>query len=84
MVNKEAGNESTSKSIYTTLGHIPKGVYILLQRHLLTHVHWCLSIIAEIKNSIDVGITWYSIMSTNRWTDNDSVEHLNNEILFSC
>ena len=38
-VLQEDGNWSTSRSSYTTLRHIPKGCFILLQRHLLNHVH---------------------------------------------
>ena len=41
MVSWEYRNKSTSKSIYTTLGYMPKGCFILLKRHLLNHVHCC-------------------------------------------
>ena len=30
-----------SRPNYTTLGHTPKGLYTLLQRFLLAHVHCC-------------------------------------------
>jgi hypothetical protein len=33
-------NQSTSRSSYTTLGHIPKGYFILPQEHL-THIYSC-------------------------------------------
>lgn len=36
-----AGSRFTSRSSYTTLGHISKGCYILLLRHLLIRVHCC-------------------------------------------
>lgn len=38
-VPQEAGNRATSRSSYTTPGYISKGYFILLQRHLLKHVH---------------------------------------------
>jgi hypothetical protein len=39
---QEAGNLATSRSSYTTLGHITKGCFILSQRHLLNHGYCCL------------------------------------------
>ena len=41
VVLQEDENLSTSRSSYTTLGHIPKGCFILHQRHLLDHPHCC-------------------------------------------
>ena len=41
VVPQEAGNSSTTRSSYTNLGHLPKGLYILLQSELLVHVHCC-------------------------------------------
>jgi hypothetical protein len=38
-VPQEAGNRSTSRFSYTSLGHITKRRPILPQRHLLNHVH---------------------------------------------
>lgn len=38
---KKAGNRSTSRSIYTTLGHIPQRLYTLLQRYLIINAHCC-------------------------------------------
>lgn len=38
-VSREAGNRATSRSSYNTPGYISKGYFILLQRHLLNHVH---------------------------------------------
>lgn len=37
----EAGKRFTPRSSPTILVHIPKGLYILLQRHLFIHVHCC-------------------------------------------
>lgn len=39
ILSQEAGNRSTSRSTYTTLGHITKEPCILLQRQALIHVH---------------------------------------------
>lgn len=41
VVPQKAGNSCTSRSRYTTLGRIPEGLYILLQRYLLIYVHGC-------------------------------------------
>lgn len=41
MVPLEARNRSTPRNSYTTFGNKPKGLYILLQRHLLSCVHCC-------------------------------------------
>lgn len=30
---------STTSSSYTTLGHLPKGLHILLESYLIPHVH---------------------------------------------
>ena len=38
-VPQEAGNRSTSRFSYTTLRQMSKEQFILLQRHLLNHVH---------------------------------------------
>ena len=38
VIPQEDGNQSTSRSSYTTIGHIPKGCFILQKRHLLSHV----------------------------------------------
>ena len=38
-VPQKVGNQSTSRSSYTTLGHISKGHSILPQGHMLNHVH---------------------------------------------
>ena len=40
-VSQEAENQSASRSSYTTLGHIPKGLYVLQQTYLLIQVHCC-------------------------------------------
>ena len=40
VVPRENANRSTSRSYCITLGHIPKGYCILLQRHLLNHVNF--------------------------------------------
>ena len=37
----ESRNKSTKQPSSTPLGHLPKGLYILLQRYLLIHVHRC-------------------------------------------
>lgn len=39
----EHRNLSTSRSIYTILGHIPKGCFILSKGNLVKHVHWCIT-----------------------------------------
>lgn len=59
VVMQEAENRSISRSSYTTLGHIPKGLCILPQRSLLIHVP-CWSILI-IGNSLDV-TNWWMIM----------------------
>ena len=41
VVPQESGNRSTSRCSCTTLDLVPKGLYILLQRHWLKHVHCC-------------------------------------------
>ena len=41
VVPQEAGNRSTSRFSYITLGHIVKGFYMLLQRYLLIPVPYC-------------------------------------------
>ena len=38
-VTQKVGNQSTSRSRVVTLGHIPKGYFILPQRCLLSHDH---------------------------------------------
>ena len=40
-VSQKAENQSTTKSSYTTLRSISKGLRILLQRCLVVHVCWC-------------------------------------------
>lgn len=47
---------------YTTLGYIPKGLYILLQRYLFIHGHCC-----SVDNNQEMKITY---MSNNWWIDN--------------
>jgi hypothetical protein len=37
----EARNRSASRSSYTTLEHVPKGCFILPQKHLFNHVYCC-------------------------------------------
>ena len=39
VVPQKMGNQFISRPRYTTLGHIPKGLYILPQGHLFNHVH---------------------------------------------
>jgi hypothetical protein len=39
VVSQKTGNSSTSRPIYTTPGHIPKGFSNIPQRHLLSYVH---------------------------------------------
>ena len=41
VIPQKDGNQPTSKSSCITLGHIPKGLFILPQRHLLTYVSCC-------------------------------------------
>ena len=41
VVCQKAGNRSTSRSRYAALGHTSKGLYILLQRHLLIFTRCC-------------------------------------------
>lgn len=41
MIPQKARHGSTIGSRYITPGHIPKGLYILLQRHLLIHDDCC-------------------------------------------
>ena len=43
---QEDGNPSTSRPSYTSLGHIPKGHFILPQRHLLNHVYSRISVVS--------------------------------------
>ena len=43
VIPQNFGNSSTSKAIYTIIGHTPKGLYILCKGHLLHHIH-CSSI----------------------------------------
>jgi hypothetical protein len=76
MVSWEDRNKSTSKSIYTTLGYMPKGCFILPQRLLLNHVHCYF-----IHNSLELETTK---LSFNRRTDKDDVVHLYNVVLCSC
>lgn len=73
VVLQEAENRSISRSSYTTLGHIPKGLCILPQRSLLIHVP-CWSILI-IGNSLGV---------TNWWMGNENVGRLHNGISFRC
>ena len=40
-VPQEDGNQSTSRSSYTTHRHIAKACFILPQRYLFSHVHCC-------------------------------------------
>jgi hypothetical protein len=40
-VPREAGKQFISRSICNTLGHIAKGFFTVLQRHLINHIHWC-------------------------------------------
>lgn len=40
-VPPEDRNQSFSRPSYTTLGHMPKKHFILPQRNLLKHVHYC-------------------------------------------
>lgn len=49
-----------SRFSYTTLGHIPKGLSISLQRYMLIHVHWC-----SIHNSQE--LKQPRCLSTNEW-----------------
>ena len=41
VVSQEDGNQFISRYTYTTLGYIPKGSFILPQRHLLNYIHCC-------------------------------------------
>lgn len=60
-VTQEAKNTSTSRSTYTTLGHIPKGCFILFMRHVFNHIHFC-----SISNSHKLKQSRRS--STEEWT----------------
>jgi len=56
VIPQENENLSTSRSSYTTLRHTPKECFILPQRHLLSHVHYC-----SIHNSLKMETTWMSL-----------------------
>ena len=60
----------------STLGHIPKVLYILLQRHLLNHVHCC-----SIHNNQKLETTQMSFI---RRMDKENVVHQHNGVLLSC
>lgn len=53
-VTQEAKNSSTSRSNCTSLGHIPRGQHILLQRCLVNHVPCFFFIIPRNLNGLDV------------------------------
>lgn len=40
-VPEEDGTQSTSRSRHSTLEHRPKDCFVLLQGHVLNHVHFC-------------------------------------------
>lgn len=75
-VIQEAGNGSTSRSSYTTFGHIPKGRYLLLQRNMLNHVH-C----SSIHNSQKLEIAQIFI---NGREAKENVIYLLSRMLLSC
>lgn len=60
-VTQEATNSSTSRSNCISLGHIPRGHHILLQRCLVNHVHCFLFFI------ISRNLKWPRCLSTNEW-----------------
>ena len=41
LVPSKDGNQSTSRSSYTTLSHRPREPFVLPQGHLFSHIHCC-------------------------------------------
>ena len=74
-VSQKIGNRSTSRSSYSTPGHIPKGCPILPQGRLLNSVHNCFA-----HNSQKLERTQ---MYLNRRMDEENVVHLHSGILLS-
>lgn len=72
----EARNRSTSRSSYITLEHVPKGCFILPQKHLFNHVHCC-----SIHNRQELKTTEIALNSRK---EIEAVVHLKNGILLSC
>lgn len=69
------GKWSSVGSCYTTLRDVPKGHFLLPQRHLLYHVHCC---------SIHDGQTLeMTLMFLNKRKDKENVIDLQNQVLFS-
>lgn len=67
----------------STLGHIPKGLYILLQRYFSPMFNATLFMLAKSwywRIPVDV----YKYISIHWWIDNEHVVHIYNEILFIC
>lgn len=61
-------------SSHTTAEHIPKWLYILLQRDLIVHGSVPLFTVARKQNSLDV----------HQLMDNGNMVHINNGTEFSC
>ena len=75
-VSQKTGNQPTSRSSYTTPGHIYKRCSILLQAHLINHVHYNF-----IHNSQKLEKAYISL---NERTDKEIVVDLHNGAFLSC
>lgn len=72
----ETRNQSTSRYSQTTLGHVPKGCFILPQRHQFSHVHCC-----SIHNREELKTTQIFL---NTGKEIENMAHLENGVLLSC
>lgn len=68
IIHHKDGNQPTSRSSYSILGHRDKGCFKQLQRKIFKCVHYCSVHISQILE-----VTY---MSANVGTDEDNVLHL--------